>query len=161
SVPKPARRLLAAPEAKIDRSRQRRLMFGALVVLLMALGSVLYADRGFWFPDDPIGDDPSTQALPQHVPINSDGTPATATRSRRAQRPHHSQPDEVGETASIASALPPIAISERTVLPPLEVEVVAGDVHKTVRPGSTNSLKVELPTSAVSPSRPADENAAA
>jgi TonB family protein len=39
----------------------------------------------------------------------------------------------------------------RTILPPLEVEVVAGDVHNTLRPG-TNSVHVDL-----QPSAPAQE----
>jgi protein TonB len=33
--------------------------------------------------------------------------------------------------------------ASRTVLPPLEVEVVAGDVHRTLHPG-TNSVRVDL-----------------
>jgi TonB family protein len=37
---------------------------------------------------------------------------------------------------------PPVAVT-RTVLPPLEVEVVAGDTHRTVHPGST-SVRVDL-----------------
>ena len=35
------------------------------------------------------------------------------------------------------------ATTTRTVLPPLEVEVVAGDVHRTVHPGTT-SVRVDL-----------------
>jgi protein TonB len=35
------------------------------------------------------------------------------------------------------------ASTTRTVLPPLEVEVVAGDVHRTIHP-STNSVRVDL-----------------
>jgi|HubBroStandDraft_1064217.scaffolds.fasta_scaffold00437_4 TonB family protein len=35
------------------------------------------------------------------------------------------------------------ATTTRTVLPPLEVEVVAGDVHRTIHPG-TNSVRVDL-----------------
>jgi protein TonB len=38
---------------------------------------------------------------------------------------------------------PPAVISNRTVLPPLNVEVVAGDTHRTIRPG-TNSVRVDL-----------------
>jgi len=38
---------------------------------------------------------------------------------------------------------PPAVVSNRTVLPPLNVEVVAGDTHRTVRPG-TNSVRVDL-----------------
>ena len=37
----------------------------------------------------------------------------------------------------------PVAITSRTVLPPLEVEVVAGDSHQTLRPGSS-SVRVDL-----------------
>lgn len=36
-----------------------------------------------------------------------------------------------------------VASTQRTVLPPLEVEVVAGDVHRTVRPGN-NSVRVDV-----------------
>lgn len=38
---------------------------------------------------------------------------------------------------------PPAVISNRTVLPPLNVEVVAGDAHRTIRPGS-NSIRLDL-----------------
>jgi len=38
---------------------------------------------------------------------------------------------------------PPAVVSNRTVLPPLNVEVVAGDTHRTIRPG-TNSVRVDL-----------------
>ena len=38
---------------------------------------------------------------------------------------------------------PMIAMTNRTVLPPVEVEVVAGDTHRMIRPGS-NALHVEL-----------------
>ncbi len=41
------------------------------------------------------------------------------------------------------SGQPANATATRTVLPPLEVEVVAGDNHSTVRPG-TNSVRVDL-----------------
>ncbi len=38
----------------------------------------------------------------------------------------------------------PVVATNRTVLPPMDVEVVAGDSHRTVRPG-TNAAKVEIP----------------
>jgi TonB family protein len=49
----------------------------------------------------------------------------------------------------------------RTVLPPLDVEVIAGDSHKTVRPGS-NSTKLEITrpaTAAPAPVAPATDAA--
>lgn len=142
-APKPARRLLAASGSTINQPRQRRLMFGALLLLLAALASVLYADRDFWFPDNQAEDDQSVQGPPQQLLVNSESTSAPATQRPHTQRPRSPQSDVVGVTAAMASALPPIAISERTVLPPLEVEVVAGNVHHTVRP-SSNAMKLDL-----------------
>ncbi|MGA8620826.1 MAG: energy transducer TonB [Candidatus Sulfotelmatobacter sp.] len=46
-----------------------------------------------------------------------------------------------------------MAITSRTVLPPLDVEVVAGDTHRTIRPGSS-SVHVDLqPSTPVEPIR--------
>ena len=42
-----------------------------------------------------------------------------------------------------ASTPPGMVTTTRTVLPPLEIEVVAGDVHRAVHPG-TNSVRVDL-----------------
>ncbi|MGA8431575.1 MAG: energy transducer TonB [Candidatus Sulfotelmatobacter sp.] len=44
---------------------------------------------------------------------------------------------------AVAADPPPAVISNRTVLPPLNVEVVAGDTHRTIRPGS-NSIRLDL-----------------
>jgi hypothetical protein len=49
---------------------------------------------------------------------------------------------------ALSSAPPITAATTRTVLPPLEVEVVAGNFHRTVHPG-TNAVSVDLqPSSA-------------
>ena len=58
---------------------------------------------------------------------------------------------------SPAPTPPPfIAATNRTVLPPLEVEVVAGDSHRVIRPGST-SVRVDLQPDL--PPQPASEEA--
>jgi TonB family protein len=53
-----------------------------------------------------------------------------------------------------------VTIGPRTVLPPLEVEVVAGDTHRTIRPGSS-SVRVDLqpgtPAQPVTDPQPAGE----
>lgn len=135
-------------------------MFGALLLLLIALAVVLYADRDFWFPDDQAADDQSTQSSPAQASTNSSGTAAAANRRSRSQKSHFPQSGPVDQSAAMASALPPITVSERTVLPPLEVEVVAGDVHRTVRPGN-NSLQVTIQPSSGSPVRAGEESASA
>src|SRR5579864_817227 len=60
---------------------------------------------------------------------------ATASTAASASAP--------SSTPLTPSGQPANATATRTVLPPLEVEVVAGDNHSTVRPG-TNSVRVDL-----------------
>jgi protein TonB len=52
-------------------------------------------------------------------------------------------PAQPAKDAAPVPSDPPAAEIQRTVLPPLEVEVVAGDAHRTMRPGS-NSVRVDL-----------------
>ena len=55
------------------------------------------------------------------------------------------------DAAPADPSIPPTtATIARTVLPPLEVEVVAGDTHRTVHPG-TNSVQVDLDKSSPEP----------
>ena len=61
--------------------------------------------------------------------------PAAASTAASASAP--------SSTPMTPSGQPANATATRTVLPPLEVEVVAGDNHSTVRPG-TNSVHVDL-----------------
>jgi periplasmic protein TonB len=145
-VPKSDRDFLTAPPApKPSEARQQRLMVGALVLLLAALALLLYKDRNFWFPETQEAEDqteqtaPATTALPAQ-PAGTNAVPATA-KKRQSSRP---QAKESAPAARSTPSSPPAnAATQRTVLPPLEVEVVAGDSHRTVRPG-TNSVRVDL-----------------
>src|SRR6202023_4264146 len=72
-------------------------------------------------------------------------TASTATRppavhARSKAKPHTPPPTAV--EPSPAPALAPVVMT-RAVLPPLEVEVVAGDERRTVQAG-TNSVRVDL-----------------
>jgi periplasmic protein TonB len=118
--------------------KQQRMMVTALTLLLIALGFVLYQDRDFWFPDTQQAEDQSQPATPGATATSAASIPHTRT-VHKAPRKHEAQPKEAAP-----SAPPPGAtITARTVLPPLEVEVVAGSTHRTVRPGS-NSVRVEM-----------------
>jgi protein TonB len=137
------------------------MMVVALVLLLIALGFVLYRDRDFWFPgtEQAQGEDQQEdQQEAQPVAASASTTtssvatqPASTARSKgrvSKRQPTSSTPSNYAAAVALAapvpaknSAAPVTAI--RTVLPPLEVEVVAGDVHKTVHPG-TNSVRVDL-----------------
>lgn len=145
-VPKPDHEFLTAPAApKPSEARQQRLMVGALVLLLAALALLLYKDRDFWFPETQEAEDqteetaPTTTALPAR-PATTNAAPATA-KKRQSPKPQAKQ--SAPPAASTPSSPPVNATTQRTVLPPLEVEVVAGDSHRTVRPG-TNSVRVDL-----------------
>jgi len=135
--------------------KQRRLMVGSLCLLLLALGVVLWHDRDFWFPDTPDAesDQPAeTSPAAQRVPAQSSRAAAKSNL-----RPNHRSKHQVASaTPAPASSTPPapVAITSRTVLPPLEVEVVAGDSHQTLRPGSS-SVRVDLQPSA--PPQPTSE----
>jgi TonB family protein len=169
--------LVAAPRRRFD-NKQNRLMVGALALLLVALGLILYNDRDFWFPeaqeadgalDQPEQVQPAVTAPPMVTPkasatvrkplvaTNVKPTAPTAAKPATAKpviakKERHSQASaQTQQSAPVVAAVPlidppvagPVATTTRTVLPPLEVEVVAGDSHQTVRPG-TNSVRVDL-----------------
>lgn len=163
TVRKPDRLLRAAPPGRnAEERKQRRLMVIALFLLLVALGFVLYRDRDFWFPDTQEADDqpqptvPATTANPMPTTVAPPGAPSTSRKSRGTARAKASTPSQSApaqpvpadsastQPASADPSAPPVnAVTTRTVLPPLEVEVVAGDTHRTLHPG-TNSVRVDL-----------------
>jgi protein TonB len=153
-VPKFSRDLPADPRRSADphELKQRRLMVAALALLLVALSVVLYHDRNFWFPDTREAEDQDKdQTQPQQSATLDTSTPtqATATKrvslARKKSRTDSPQPNApTPADAASADAAPPMsATTTRTVLPPLEIEVVAGNVHRTIHPG-TNSVHVDL-----------------
>lgn len=139
--------LLPAPQARtFEERKQRRLMVIALALLLVALGFVLYRDRDFWFPETQEAEEqPQTQ---QSTPAAANPTKMAVTQPEPAAH-KKSRSGKPQQTASVATpagdpnAPPMTATATRTVLPPLEVEVVAGDVHRTLHPGTT-SVRVDL-----------------
>ena len=133
---------LTQPDIESAR-KQRHQMLIALSLLLLALILVLLKDWHFWFPTpvavtrpEPL--EKSIQPLP--VPEESK---ATFVRSERIATKN--------KDANIApptpSEAPGIVASNRAVLPPLQVEVVAGNRRHTIQPAS-NSVRVDLQSEA-------------
>jgi len=128
----------ATPEQK-----QRRVMLAALALLLIALILVLIKDRQFWFPDNESEDETPIQqpddANPQDHALTYNAKaepPAPAHVKAKSHAPAAPVP-------SLAEATAPVV--NRTALPPLDIEVVAGDQRqpvKTVNP----SMKVDMQT---------------
>lgn len=144
--------------------KQQRLMVFALTLLLAVLVFVLYHDRDFWFPNAQEAQDqlpqPTTAASSNPTPVQ----PTAATPHEARPRPPHRKPSVAQATSAPEPSTPPqpVTIDSRTVLPPLEVEVVAGDNHRLVHPGS-NSTRVELQAGSPSPpqvAEPANDSAA-
>jgi TonB family protein len=128
------------------------MMIIALALLLVALGFVLYRDRDFWFPDaDEAVDQEETipaaasQSQPAALPsTTSSRLPRTAGPGiHRKSRSSAAQPKTQPKPAEQSDAPPITATTQRTVLPPLEVEVVEGNIHRTLQPGSS-SVRVDL-----------------
>src|SRR5277367_5653032 len=145
----------AATTAELEQ-RQRRRMLAALAVLLTTLIVVIIRDRQFWFPPSsepvaldqppasaapltptPAGTVPSTESTPKIT------TPSHSRRSHGRHSPVPARPD----SAAAAAAPPMVATTSRAVLPPLDIEVVAGNQHRTLTPGS-NSVKVDMQSGA-------------
>jgi len=135
-------RLLPPPDWSAAR-RQQRFMVASLALLLGALALILYRDRDFWFPtreqaaDTPLQQNPvtntMTSAAPSSVPV-----PLKAIKTRG----QHPARESTVESPVAVQPPPPVVVSARKILPPLEVEVL-GEAPQTARPGS-NSVKVDL-----------------
>jgi TonB family protein len=125
-----------------EHPQPRRLLF-ALVLLLVALAGVVLQDRQFWFG--------SEQSLLDSDTSDTVAAPKTATSVPASARPARSSKALAAKKAVPAANLAaepkpadaPVTAINRTVLPPLDVEVIAGDTHSRIHPGS-NSAKLEI-----------------
>jgi periplasmic protein TonB len=129
-----------------SEKKQRRQMLVALALLLAALILVLIKDRDFWFPPAPLAQsesEPVEEPSPEvKAPSQaaSTTTPPPAIHARPKSKTH--TPPSTAVEPSPAPALAPVVMT-RAVLPPLEVEVVAGDERRTIQ-STSNSVRVDL-----------------
>ena len=155
-VPKAGRPFLPEPRAGAAQdSKQRKLMLGSLCLLLVALSIVLWHERDFWFPDATEAESDQPAESSPAAKVASQPSSAAATTAA-VTKPKH-QTVQAKTPTPPAPGAPVAATSARTVLPPLEVEVVAGDTHRTFRPGSS-SVRVDLQPG--TPPQPVTESAA-
>jgi TonB family protein len=120
-----------------DRSR----LGLALVLLLVALAVLVVKDREFWFGDaeTSVADETSPEWVPSSI-AQGPAVPAVKAKVHVAATRSTAEP--------VVAARPAIATSRTanppTVIPPLEVEVIAGDTRDTVHLGS-NPAKIDVP----------------
>lgn len=152
---------IAVSRAPIAPANQQSRLVIALVLLLSALAIVLIKDRQFWFgSESTIVDANDYQATPQAVPQSvPQAVPETATKPNTTTA-HAPAPVKQAPAAKAPSqptpAEAPAVVTNRTVLPPLDVEVIAGDTHRNVRAGN-RVQRVEI----LKPATPAGKQAAA
>jgi periplasmic protein TonB len=150
-------------------ARNRRRLVLALALLVVALVVVLVRNRDFWFgTDDGAETEANTPAAAQtavtaSTPTATPATPAskaaassTAAATAPAPAPvAKKKPESPKNTEIVAKAMaapvpapapaPTVSAPARTQLPPMEVEVVAGGAHHSLRADS-NAVLVEIPT---------------
>ena len=141
-------------------SQQTRLVI-ALVLLLTALAAVLIKDRQFWFgsesrivdadePQAPAGV-PQAQSAPQ-TSAQATVKPATPAVTHVPASPAKKQVVPPSAPSQPKPSDAPAVVTDRKVLPPLDVEVIAGDTHRNLHPGN-NAQRVQILKPANPPAR--------
>jgi len=129
------RRSAGSPKGRFtaDSQQPRKLML-ALILLLIALVVILVNDRQFWFGTEQAtieSDVPESRSATQTVP-------AAPTQVHPAAKKQLAAPNSTSEIKPTEGAV----VTNRTVLPPLNVEVVAGNTHRALHP-KNNITRVE------------------
>jgi TonB family protein len=124
---------LPLPSAPQDTELQRKRMLIALGILLVALAGAVLKNWDFWFPPGAEVQEAANRS--HHKSTTAVGVPAPATPAR-ARKP-------VKAPAPPAAAVPFSAATERAALPPLQVEVVAGNRHINV-PAKSNAIHLDV-----------------
>jgi len=143
----------AGPAPDNLEDKQRRRMLIALALLLLALIVVLVKDRQFWFASAPTPETTTEEASSSPAPT-VDSQPTASAAPQRAQTTAPVKAKKINSKSSASAVAPEvnqspaapgpvITATNRTVLPPLEVEVVAGNSHRALTP-KNNSVNVDM-----------------
>jgi protein TonB len=125
---------------------QRKRMLIALGILLVALAAVLVKDWDFWFPAKGEIQEIAEQSKNISKPATTNSTVPVPTASTPTPPAREHKPDK-SKMPSVAP--PPVVVpfsattTERAALPPLQVEVVAGNRHIDVPPKS-NAIHLDV-----------------
>jgi len=130
---------LPSRPASQDPEVQRKRMLIALGILLVALAAVVLRDWDFWFPPSGEEQEATVRSKSRSMPAPTASTQATPRQDRKP----------VKSTAPVAAEAPFSASTERAALPPLEVEVVAGNRHTNV-PAKSNAIHLDVDSGATS-----------
>jgi TonB family protein len=128
--------LPAAPDPAVQRKR----MLIALGVLLVALVAVVLKNWDFWFATT---DDTQESSAPRRkLDLTKAAAPANTSPPAKSER-------KLSKPSQPEASAPFQATAERTTLPALQVEVVAGNRHTSV-PARSNALRLDVGSGAAS-----------
>jgi len=122
-----------------DAEVQRKRMLIALGILLVALAAVVLRDWDFWFPPSAEEQEATVRSKSKSESESKRTAPATTSTPATPKR----EPKPAKSTAPAAAEAPFSASTERAALPPLQVEVVAGNRHTNVPPKS-NAIHLDV-----------------
>jgi TonB family protein len=126
----------ASPAYNRDRSR----LSLALALLLVALVVLVVKDRDFWFGDAEAA--VAEETAPEWTPNKVFQAPTPAAQPA-AQPKTHVASAKSSTAGTIRPAIATNRVAAPAVIPPLEVEVIAGDTRDTVHLGS-KAVKIEV-----------------
>jgi periplasmic protein TonB len=135
---------LALQPTPEDMEVQRKRMLIALGILVVALVAVVLKDWDFWFPPASEVEEATVRRKSKSIPPATASTPAAPARDHKTVKS--------ASSPLPAPAEPPLSATttERTALPPLQVEVVAGNQRISIPPKS-NAIHLDVGSGAASP----------
>jgi protein TonB len=139
---------LPLPGAPPHPEVQRKRMLIALGILLAALVAVVLKDWDFWFPPSAEVQEAAVRGKVRTTPAMPSSAPAAPAREHKTSKP----------ATPAVSSVPFSATTQRAVLPPLQVEVVAGNRHIKV-PAKSNAIHLDVDSGATSTASGADTSA--
>lgn len=123
--------------------KQRRQMLTALGLLVVALALVIFKNKDFWFPPSQV----AQVETPTSQPVAT--APVAVVPAPVAEKHHHTPTRKVRVPVTVASVQPeasgPAApvVTNRAVLPPLEIEVVSGNEAQQAQ-ARNNSVGLDM-----------------
>ena len=123
-----------------DTEVQRKRMLIALGILVVALAAVVLKDWDFWFPPTQEAQEAAATTYKSKI-APAPAEPASSTRERKSAK--------AAPAEAPVEAPPMSATTERAVLPPLQVEVVAGNQHINL-PAKSNAIHLDVNSGATS-----------
>jgi protein TonB len=125
-----------------DAEVQRKRMLIALGILVVALVAVVLKDWDFWFPPTAEVEEATVRRKSKSIPPASAATPVTPAHDRK--------PTKTAPAPAPAEAPPFVQTTERAALPPLQVEVVAGNQHISI-PAKSNAIHLDVDSGSTAP----------